>query len=105
MATRLKLQYLGVEWKAREERNGVERLKRRATGAENTKEAEACGGVPGRSKRQGAMSVRRRERPSEAARVRYKKKERDRQRRRRNCWRVRWNAIGRRKIDGNKLRS
>lgn len=41
MATRLKLQYLGVEWRL--ERRGMEwRLEERATGTEDKKEAGLC---------------------------------------------------------------
>lgn len=46
MATRLKLQYLGVEWRL--ERRGMEwRLEERATGMEDKKEAGLCREVPG----------------------------------------------------------
>lgn len=50
MATRLKLQYLGVEWRL--ERRGMEwRLEERATGMEDKKEAGLCREYLGRGKR------------------------------------------------------
>lgn len=100
MATRLKLQYLGVEWKAREERNGVEIGGKRATGAEDTKEAKVCAKEGGTWTQQEARDDEGGEQSleysggsskSKIEKETKRKRERDG---RENCWRVPWNAVG-----------
>lgn len=110
MATRLKLQYLGVEWKLerrkrrrREEWSGDWREKR-ATRIEDRRRQVRVQEVPGRRKERW-----RRERKRATGKKRERERERDRAARR-DCQRVlRGMLLGERwreaKIDGNKLRS
>lgn len=105
MATRLKLQYLGVEWKLerkkrrrREEWSGDWREKR-ATGIEDKKEAGSCAGSTWTWEREMATG--------KEARDEQEAGERDRAARRERVLRgmllgERWREA---KIDGNKLRS